>query len=94
MPTDAVRVTASPSGSANVPVIVAVWPSFTVTAVPFALTYGARCRSGATTSNSEIIPKVAWKKMWQWKTQRPSPPPGVTPSISGRSSSAIRNVSV
>ena len=40
------------------------------------------------------MPLVAWKKMWQWKTQRPSAPPGVVPSGSGRASSLTRKVSV
>ena len=51
---------------------------------------GGRSLPSATTTNSEIMPKVAWKKMWQWKTHRPRPPPRVVPSISGRSSSRTR----
>ena len=47
-----------------------------------------------TTTSSEIMPSSAWKKMWQWNSQRPYAPPGVTPSAIGRSVILTRNVSV
>ena len=94
MPIDEVSVTGSPSGSKYVPVMVAVSPATTSTDVSSELTCGASLPFAATTSNSEIIPNDAWKKMWQWKTQRPSPPPSVVPSIRKRSSSRTRKRSV
>ena len=93
-PIEALNVTGSPSGSLKVPVADASCPSLTVTAAVFVLTYGRSLPLGSTTSNSEIMPKLAWKKMWQWNTHRPSPPPAVTPSIFGRSSSRTRYLSV
>src|SRR5690606_29857798 len=45
-------------------------------------------------TSSEPMPATWWKKMWQWNTQRPSAPPGVTPSICGRSSALNRYVRV
>ena len=86
VPTDALSVTGSESGSLKVPVIEAGSPLFTSTETASALTYGFSLPLGSTTSNSESMPFVEWKKMWQWNIHRPRPPPSVVPSIRGRSS--------
>ena len=35
-------------------------------------TYGLSFPSASVTTNSPIMPRWWWKKMWQWKSQRPS----------------------
>ena len=71
LPIDADSVTGSRSGSAYVPWTVTVSPLCADTDVSFALMSGLSLPFGCTTTSSPSIPFVAWKKMWQWKSQRP-----------------------
>src|SRR3954452_4007572 len=93
-PSDAVMVTASPSRSENVPPIDAVWSCSTEVLLESTFTSGRSFPVGDVMTSSPSMPLVAWKKMWQWKTQRPRAPPAVVPSGIGRGSSLILNVSV
>jgi hypothetical protein len=95
VPADELKVTGSPSGSLKEPVIVPSWSCSIFVVVPATSISGRSLPDGESTTTSSLsIPFVAWKKMWQWKTQRPSAPPEVVSSGIGRGSSRTRKFSV